>query len=559
LLKKTKNTKGFESVSEPTPPLPNVKEKEKELGPKLTVIGIGGAGGNAVNNMIQSGLEGVNFMVCNTDAQALDQSLASIKIQLGMKITQGLGAGSQPDVGRAAAEESLDEVLSHLQGTNMIFITAGMGGGTGTGAGPLIAKAARDEGILTVGVVTKPFHFEGANRMQTADEGIEEMHKCVDTLLVIPNQNLFRLATENTTFSDAFAMADDVLYSGVRTFTDLMVKHGLINLDFADICAVMREMRGKAMMGTGQATGERRAIEAAEHAISCPLLDNDVSMRGARAVLINVTGGPDMKLFEVDEAANHVRDEGNPSAKIIFGATFDPKMQGELRVAVVATGIDAEELPAAEGSFMVTPKSLFQLSDEKTNDADDEIPNTTKRRRGRNKVTEETDMPREIENQEYTPKSLSDTLGRRHSRLDEALLLNTRFDSEDSDLPFKLEEAEDNIENAWTPNPESPPPLKPIEDTPPPKKRTFSLLERLGMRRSSSPPPSQPKEEVKSDSEPSAPKSTPPKSEPVGNFSPEEETKSNDQAIETDDVHLDNLQAEMPAFMRQKKRKTNQS
>lgn len=340
------------------------KSDEKELRPRLTVIGIGGAGGNAVNNMIRSGLEGVEFLACNTDAQALEQSLTTVRIQLGLKVTQGLGAGSRPDVGRAAAEESLDEVMSYLKNTNMLFITAGLGGGTGTGGAPVIAKAAREAGILTVGVVTKPFQFEGAHRTRAAERGLEEMHQCVDTLLVIPNQNLFRLANEHTTFADAFAMADDVLYSGVRTFTDLMIKHGLINLDFADICAVMREMMGKAMMGTGQASGERRALEAAEQAISCPLLDNDVSMRGARAVLINISGGLDMTLFEVDEVANRIREEVDPNANIIFGAMFDESMSGQLRVSVVATGIDAKDMlagPAPDGSFKTTPRSVFRL------------------------------------------------------------------------------------------------------------------------------------------------------------------------------------------------------
>ena len=319
---------------------------KQDLKPRITVIGVGGAGSNAVNNMISANLEGVEFLVCNTDAQALEQSLAKEKIQLGLELTQGLGAGSKPEVGKKAAEESLEEVLGHLKGTNMLFVTAGMGGGTGTGGAPVIAKAARDMGILTVGVVTKPFYFEGSRRMRTAETGIEEMAGCVDTLLVIPNQNLFRVATEKTTFTDAFAMADDILHSGVRTFTDLMIKHGLINLDFADISAVMREMMGKAMMGTGQATGDRRAIEAAEAAISCPLLD-DVSMRGARAVLINITGGLDMTLFEVDEAANRIREEVDPNANIIFGATFDETISGYVRVSVVATGIDAKEQVAA--------------------------------------------------------------------------------------------------------------------------------------------------------------------------------------------------------------------
>jgi len=308
--------------------------------PRITVIGVGGAGGNAVNNMIQSHLEGVEFVVANTDAQALTQSHADRRIQLGVTATQGLGAGSRPDVGRVAAEEALEEILEQLRGSNMAFIAAGMGGGTGTGAAPVIARAAREQGILTVGVVTKPFHFEGAHRMRIADAGIEDLEQFVDTLIIIPNQNLFRVANERTTFADAFKMADDVLYSGVRGVTDLMVMPGLINLDFADIRAVMSEM-GKAMMGTGEAEGERRALDAAEAAISNPLLD-DASMKGARGVLINITGGNDMTLFEVDEAANRIRSEVDSDAYIIFGSTFDDSLEGHMRVSVVATGMDTD-------------------------------------------------------------------------------------------------------------------------------------------------------------------------------------------------------------------------
>ena len=314
---------------------------EEQLQPRITVVGTGGAGGNAVNNMITSNLEGVEFLVCNTDAQALAGSQCPQRLQLGRNITQGLGAGSRPDVGRAAAEEAIDDLMAHLDGSNMVFITAGMGGGTGTGAAPVIARAAREKGILTVGVVTKPFHFEGVHRMRLAEQGIQELQEYVDTLIIIPNQNLFRVANEKTTFADAFKMADDVLYSGVRGVTDLMVMPGLINLDFADIRSVMTEM-GKAMMGTGEANDENRAISAAEAAISNPLLD-DVSMKGARGVLINITGGSDMTLFEVDEAANRIRDEVDPDANIIFGSTFDQSMDGTMRVSVVATGIDAEE------------------------------------------------------------------------------------------------------------------------------------------------------------------------------------------------------------------------
>ncbi|MEZ5847890.1 MAG: cell division protein FtsZ [Geminicoccaceae bacterium] len=312
-----------------------------ELKPKITVVGVGGAGGNAVNNMITSHLEGVEFVACNTDAQALANCLTERKIQLGHTITHGLGAGARPEVGSASAEEALDEILDQLQGSNMVFITAGMGGGTGTGAAPVIARAVREQGILTVGVVTKPFHFEGAHRMRLAEGGLAELQEYVDTLIVIPNQNLFRLANERTTFADAFKMADQVLHMGVRGVTDLMVMPGLINLDFADIRTVMSEM-GKAMMGTGEAEGEKRAIEAAEAAISNPLLD-EVSMRGACGVLINITGGGDMTLFEVDAAANRIREEVDSDANIIFGSTFDESMSGSMRVSVVATGIENAE------------------------------------------------------------------------------------------------------------------------------------------------------------------------------------------------------------------------
>jgi cell division protein FtsZ len=311
----------------------------QELKPRITVFGVGGAGGNAVNNMINSGLEGVEFVVANTDAQALALSRAQRVIQLGVSVTEGLGAGSHPEVGRAAAEESFDELNDHLSGSHMVFITAGMGGGTGTGAAPVVARAAREQGILTVGVVTKPFQFEGNRRMKLADEGIDELHRHVDTLIVIPNQNLFRVANEKTTFADAFAMADEVLFSGVACITDLMVKEGLINLDFADVRAVMRGM-GKAMMGTGEAEGEDRARHAAEAAIANPLLD-DVSMQGARGLLISITGGKDMTLYEVDEAASRIREEVDSDANIILGATFDENLQGKIRVSVVATGTDA--------------------------------------------------------------------------------------------------------------------------------------------------------------------------------------------------------------------------
>ncbi len=310
----------------------------RELKPRIMVCGVGGAGGNAVNNMITSGLIGVDFIVANTDAQALTSSHAERIVQMGLQVTEGLGAGAQPEIGRAAAEEAIEEIRDHFAGVHMVFVTAGMGGGTGTGAAPVIARMAREMGILTVGVVTKPFQFEGQRRMRIAESGIGELQKSVDTLIVIPNQNLFRVANEKTTFADAFAMADQVLYSGVACITDLMVKEGLINLDFADVRAIMREM-GKAMMGTGEASGERRAILAAEAAISNPLLD-ETSMRGARGLLISITGGNDLTLYEVDEAASRIRQEVDEDANIILGATFDEKLEGVIRVSVVATGID---------------------------------------------------------------------------------------------------------------------------------------------------------------------------------------------------------------------------
>jgi cell division protein FtsZ len=324
----------------------------RELKPRITVFGVGGAGGNAVNNMIEAGLLGVEFVCANTDAQALTASRAERIIQMGLSVTEGLGAGSQPEIGRAAAEEVIDEIRDQLSGAHMVFITAGMGGGTGTGAAPVIARAAREMGILTVGVVTKPFQFEGVRRARVAEAGVGELQQSVDTLIVIPNQNLFRVANEKTTFADAFAMADQVLYSGVACITDLMVKEGLINLDFADVRAIMRGM-GKAMMGTGEATGEKRANRAAEAAIANPLLD-DVSMKGARGLLISITGGRDLTLYEVDEAATRIREEVDQDANIILGATFDESLEGIIRVSVVATGIDqaligkAPELSATE-------------------------------------------------------------------------------------------------------------------------------------------------------------------------------------------------------------------
>ncbi len=316
--------------------------EQEDLKPRITVFGVGGAGGNAVNNMIANQLEGVDFVVANTDAQALQQNNSEQRVQLGVKVTEGLGAGARPAVGAAAAEESIEQIVDHLAGAHMCFITAGMGGGTGTGAAPIIAQAARELGVLTVGVVTKPFQFEGAKRMRQAEAGVEALQKVVDTLIIIPNQNLFRLANEKTTFTEAFALADDVLYQGVKGVTDLMVRPGLINLDFADVRAVMDEM-GKAMMGTGEADGEDRAVQAAEKAIANPLLD-EISLRGARGVLINITGGHDLTLFELDEAANRIREEVDPDANIIVGSTLDTDLEGGMRVSVVATGIDASEV-----------------------------------------------------------------------------------------------------------------------------------------------------------------------------------------------------------------------
>lgn len=348
-----------------------------DMKPRMAVFGVGGAGSNAVNNMIALNLEGVDFWVANTDAQAIEHSLAKNRIQLGAKSTKGLGAGSHPEVGKQAAEESIGDITHILENTNMVFITAGMGGGTGTGAAPVIAKQAKDMGILTVGVVTKPFHFEGARRMKVAELGLEELNKYVDTLIVIPNQNLFRIANENTTFADAFKMADNILHTGVRGITDLITKPGLINLDFADIRTVMSEM-GKAMMGTGEAEGENRAVLAAEAAISNPLLDNS-SMKGARGVLINITGGSDMTLFQVDSAANRIKEEVDPNANIIFGSAYDADLDGKIRVSVVATGIDARINIAVKQNFVseierpsiINVKAPLMKEEEENNDNDD--------------------------------------------------------------------------------------------------------------------------------------------------------------------------------------------
>lgn len=329
-----------------------IRPEVDELRPRISVIGVGGAGGNAVANMIRADVQGVDFIVANTDAQALNTSSADRRIQLGLKITQGLGAGSRPEIGRAAAEESLEEINQALEGAHMCFLAAGMGGGTGTGAAPVIAKAARDKGILTVGVVTKPFAFEGSRRTRSADSGIEELQQHVDTLIVIPNQNLFRLANSDTTFKEAFEMADEVLQQGVRGITDLMVMPGLINLDFADVRSVMGEM-GKAMMGTGEASGDNRAIEAAEKAISNPLLDG-VSMKGAKGVIISITGGEDMRLMEVDEAASHIKELVDPDANIIWGSAFNNDLDGKIRVSVVATGIEADSVAQAQPAKVFT-------------------------------------------------------------------------------------------------------------------------------------------------------------------------------------------------------------
>ena len=402
-----------------------------ELKPRITVIGVGGAGGNAVNNMIQSGLEGVEFLVANSDAQALALSKSEHRIQMGINITQGLGAGANPDIGQAAAEESLEEIISHIKDTNMVFITAGLGGGTGTGAAPVIAKAAREHGILTVGVVTKPFQFEGVNRMTMAEVGLEELQQYVDTLLIIPNQNLFRVANEKTTFADAFKMADDVLYSGVRGVTDLMVMPGLINLDFADIKSVMSEM-GKAMMGTGEAEGERRATEAAEQAIANPLLD-DTSMSGAKGVLINITAGTDITLFEVDEAANRIRDEVEGDVNIIFGSTFDETLEGRVRVSVVATGINSISAVKPEPTLrqinQVLPTNIKSVKD--ANEPKEHIQSV-------------------LENNVVSPEKKSDAnssvLDKPTSRLKNDIVLGQTIESEPAQE--RLEKADSNQENS---------------------------------------------------------------------------------------------------------------
>src|SRR3984893_10743776 len=378
----------------------NLKAPElRELKPHIMVAGIGGAGGNAVNNMIVSGLIGVEFIVANTDAQALTSSKAERIIQMGLQVTEGLGAGSQPEVGRAAAEEAIEEIRDHLSGAHMVFVTAGMGGGTGPGAAPVVAGSSRNMGILTVGVVTNPFQFEGARRMRVAEAGIDELQKSVDTLIIIPNQNLFRIANEKTTFADAFAMADQVLYSGVACITDLMVKEGLINLDFADVRTVMREM-GKAMMGTGEASGEKRALAAAEAAISNPLLD-ETTMRGARGLLISITGGKDLTLYEVDEAATRIREEVDSDANIILGATFDQSLDGLGRVSVVATGIEppASILPAAEPAIEEVQPLYTTLAAEPRQQADRAVEAA---------IAPHYEEEQQAEEQEYQPQAADD-------------------------------------------------------------------------------------------------------------------------------------------------------
>ncbi|WP_375642110.1 MULTISPECIES: cell division protein FtsZ [unclassified Bartonella] len=377
-----------------------------ELKPRITVFGVGGGGGNAVNNMINAGLQGVDFVVANTDAQALAMSKAERVIQLGAAVTEGLGAGALPEVGQAAAEECIDEIIDHLADSHMVFITAGMGGGTGTGAAPVVARAAREKGILTVGVVTKPFQFEGARRMKTAEAGIEELQKSVDTLIVIPNQNLFRIANDKTTFADAFAMADQVLYSGVASITDLMIKEGLINLDFADVRSVMHEM-GRAMMGTGEASGDGRALAAAEAAIANPLLD-DTSMRGARGLLISITGGRDMTLFEVDEAANRIREEVDADANVIFGAIDDESLEGVIRVSVVATGIDREVSDVVQSSHpqIQRPASPIRKSDPGTSHSSFHVQSSPLRSESMVEVIESLEIEKgKSTGEQFRPKS----------------------------------------------------------------------------------------------------------------------------------------------------------
>ena len=363
----------------------SLQDVGQNLHPKITVLGVGGSGGNAVNNMINANLEGVDFLIANTDAQALQISQCPNKIQIGLKSTKGLGAGMRPDIGKQAAEEAIEEIKEKLDGSHMLFVAAGMGGGTGTGAAPIIAKLARERGILTVGVVTKPFHFEGSQRMKLAEKGIKELQQYVDTLLIIPNQNLFRIANEKTTFADAFKMADDVLYLGVKGVTDLMVQPGMINLDFSDVKTVMSEM-GKAMMGTGEASGNGRAVAAAEAAIANPLID-DVSLKGAKGLIINITGGKDITLYEVDEAANRIKQEVDEEANIIYGTTCDEKLEGLVRVSIVATGIDAENV--------ILPKPVEEFAPISINN---EVYKDTVLQSSDDKVIQEKTVNHELEN-----------------------------------------------------------------------------------------------------------------------------------------------------------------
>ena len=448
----------------------SIPETGPNLRPQITVIGVGGSGGNAVNNMMHSNLEGVDFLIANTDAQALQISNCERKIQLGVKSTRGLGAGMRPDVGREAAEETIDEISEKLEGSHMLFVAAGMGGGTGTGAAPVIAKLAREKGILTVGVVTKPFHFEGTQRMKLADKGIQELQQYVDTLLIIPNQNLFRIANEKTTFADAFKMADDVLYAGVRGVTDLMVQPGLINLDFSDVKTVMSEM-GKAMMGTGEASGEGRAVAAAEAAISNPLID-DVSLKGARGLIINITGGQDITLYEVDEAANRVKQEVDESANIIYGTTCDDRLEGLIRVSIVATGIDVSSIttpqPLETPAVLSIDNSVYQQKTYTSNNNEvlrtevysesivDKINNETDSSLEETIKESDSSLPNlEETNNEVYSESIVDKINNETDSLPEETikesnqslsnLEETNFDKENLES-FKENETEENLE-----------------------------------------------------------------------------------------------------------------
>ena len=440
-----------------------IPDNMQELTPKITVIGVGGAGGNAVNNMIESNLEGVEFVVANTDGQALANSTAKRKIQLGINITQGLGAGSIPDIGKSAAEESIEDILSELNDSNMVFITAGLGGGTGTGAAPIIAKAAKEKGILTVSVVTKPFDFEGSHRKKLAEEGIKEIQKYSDTLIVIPNQNLFRLANERTGFAEAFGIADNVLHKGVCGVTDLMIKPGMINLDFADIKTVMSQM-GKAMMGTGEASGDNRAIEAADTAINNPLLD-ETSMKGAKAVLINITGGSDMTLFEVDEAANRIRKEIDTNANIIFGSALDDNLNGSMRVSLVATGMANSEINQNENSeahtlFEKKIESNYEKSFSNKNTLDSNILDKEKQQ-----DIETLEKPNlNLENNNYDQKYnhtdekdtfIANVMDENQTSLEidkhDIHLKNDGFDEKDFNLELNLENKNNNSEKSFIP------------------------------------------------------------------------------------------------------------